>query len=582
MDLIYTDENMTDQDVITDYTLDLAYGYDENDFSLSIPLQSHCMEEGYYIYIEGTEYGGKVTKIKVDTKNNQIVYSGKTWHGIIENHVIEPDKGYDYFVVSGEANEVIAKVITHIGLDDIFAVPEDDSGIIIQEYKFYYTAGYTGLLEMLEQYNAKLVIWYEDGKVMICAADRADYSTDEEWDSSQITFTIEKNFRPINHLICLGQGSLKSRNIIHLFADEGGGVQPYAVTDNPVYDSDYILDKSRQLLFGTDEVTEVYDCDNAQETENYVRCGTQPSDWESNYNQYYTMEIGTDGNPDYKNVEGEKGYQYNVLSAQPANWATNYGDYFQKDGNDYKAVPGEKHEVYTLLKNKPSDWEKNYRSYYYHYFNGVEWSYEAAQGKNWTEYVRQTSKPSDWEKNFASYYQRQPKKNNKGEKVKNKQGKVVYEYVSVPSASKKRQKAPAWKKKPYYTAQNRESAPDWQANYYYAKTETPEAAPAWKTGTYYSKSETVIIPAFSGNVYKKVIDHYAKLVEEGIEKLKSSYEADSIDTELDLAAEYDIGDIVGANENTTGISTWQPIGKKIVKIERNRAKISYEVGKGGR
>ena len=42
--------------------------------------------------------------------------------------------------------------------------------------------------------------------------------------------------------------------------------------------------------------------------------------------------------------------------------------------------------------------------------------------------------------------------------------------------------------------------------------------------------------------------------------------------------EDDIGDIIGARENITGIEAWQPVKKKIVTIENeNDIKVEYEV-----
>ena len=577
MDLIYTDENMTDQDTLIDYILDMAYGSDENDFSLEIPLKSHCMKEKYYIYIDGTEYGGIIDKIKVDTDNNKITYSGRTWHGIMESHVIEPEKGYDYYTVSGEANKVLSDIIIKLGLQDIFCVPDEDSGIILKPYNFYFKAGYTGILALLEENNAKPVIRHEKERVILMAAERGDYSEDEEWDSSQVGLIIEKDYNPANHLICLGSGDLKNRYMIHLFTNEYGGVQPYTTVTLPVSDKDYILDKSKQLLFGASEVTQIFEC-NSQDTENYVKCETKPSDWDKNYNSYFQMEINDSGEPEYKQIEGEKTYQYVLQSVQPADWATGYMNYYQQDGSDYKSVQDEKTTSYVALPNKPQDWETNYKNYFYYYYDGVNTpTYESVKGKSWTDYQKQKNKPSDWEKNFSSYYQKQAKKNSKGEKVKDKNGNVVYEYVSVPSASKKTKKAPNWSKRAYYTAINMESAPGFIPNFYYMSIEVT-GAPAWNANTYYNKVEAINVPAFSVNIYKKEIDHFAKMVEEGIEKLKEYWNSDKIETALNFESEYDVGDIVGGNENTTGISSWKPISKKIVKIERNKTTISYETG----
>ena len=102
MDLIYADETRKDIGVINSYDLDMAYGKDENDFTCSVDRSDHCCREGFYIYAEGTEYGGIVDSIKVDTENDAITYKGRTWHGVLEKKVICPDPGDDYLVVTGE------------------------------------------------------------------------------------------------------------------------------------------------------------------------------------------------------------------------------------------------------------------------------------------------------------------------------------------------------------------------------------------------------------------------------------------------------------------------------------------------
>ena len=93
MDLIYADETRKDIGVINSYDLDMAYGKDENDFTCSVDRSDHCCREGFYIYAEGTEYGGIVDSIKVDTENDAITYKGRTWHGVLEKKVICPDPG---------------------------------------------------------------------------------------------------------------------------------------------------------------------------------------------------------------------------------------------------------------------------------------------------------------------------------------------------------------------------------------------------------------------------------------------------------------------------------------------------------
>lgn len=52
MDLIYTDKNRKDIDVLSDYELDEAFGKNENNFSLKISLSEHCMEPGCVILLK--------------------------------------------------------------------------------------------------------------------------------------------------------------------------------------------------------------------------------------------------------------------------------------------------------------------------------------------------------------------------------------------------------------------------------------------------------------------------------------------------------------------------------------------------
>ena len=50
------------------YTLDMAYGTDENNFECTIDRDAHCCAKGFYLYVEGEEYGGIIDKIRVNTE----------------------------------------------------------------------------------------------------------------------------------------------------------------------------------------------------------------------------------------------------------------------------------------------------------------------------------------------------------------------------------------------------------------------------------------------------------------------------------------------------------------------------------
>ena len=186
MDLIYTDASMKDLGSLQDFKMDLAFGIDENNFELSVSNTNHVCESGSVVYIEGTEYGGIVEGIRVETSGKKIIYMGSTWHGLLESKIIEPDAGEDYLVVSGDANVVLAALIERMGLSELFAAKNEPSGLEIRNYAMNrYIEGYSGIKKMLATVNGKLKMTYQEGKVILYAERLVDYSQDDEFDSDQ-------------------------------------------------------------------------------------------------------------------------------------------------------------------------------------------------------------------------------------------------------------------------------------------------------------------------------------------------------------------------------------------------------------
>lgn len=256
MDLIYMNESKKDIDVLKDYTLDLAYGSDENDFECKVNINNNVCKTGYYLYFEGEEYGGVIDSVGVDTDETTVTYSGRTWHGILESKVLQPDEGEDYLIVSGEANEVLKLLIDRMGLSELFKVSTLNSKIQISSYQMNrYIKGYTGIIKMLKAYNAKLNMVFNRGFVELSASPLADYSQDEQFDTDQISFTIKRNSKHINHVICLGRGDLKDRRVIHIYCDLLGNIS------------------GTQTLTGLDEMCEIYDNSNAESDEDLIQGG---------------------------------------------------------------------------------------------------------------------------------------------------------------------------------------------------------------------------------------------------------------------------------------------------------------------
>lgn len=247
MDLIYMNTNKEDVGVLLDYEMDIAFGKDENDFECTIAAQSHCCEAGFYLYMEGTEYGGIIDSISSDSATEEVKYAGRTWHGILNSKIIEPDSGQAYLTLSGEANTVIASLLSRLSLTGLFEASTENSGLTISSYQMNrYIAGYDGIIKMLKTVGGKLLFSNEGGKVILSAVPVHDYTQDEEFDSDLVDLKVTKKFNTVNHLVCLGTGELENRTVIHLYANEGGIIS------------------GTQTQFGLDEYADILDYPNAE------------------------------------------------------------------------------------------------------------------------------------------------------------------------------------------------------------------------------------------------------------------------------------------------------------------------------
>lgn len=456
MDLIYQNADRIDQGVMKHYEMDLAYGKNENDFELSVDADNHCLEKDYILYMEGTEYGGIVDAVQFSNIDDTVTYSGRTWHGILEGKLFDANGVNGYMLINANANKALKFFINMWGLNDLFCVEEKESAIEIVNYVVNFEKGYTGIRKMLFEFGGKLKMVYKNSKVVLSAEPYMDYSQDEEFDSSQVYFTAKKNYRPLNHLACLGLGEENEQYVIHLFQDEYGGLQAYASTEFPVKDSDYILDISNKKLHGMEEVSDILDCGSVQARENYVVLNEMPSDWETDANIWndiltdiYTMsEEGR-----FVKSKAKEKTLYELQLQEPGDWLKNFSDYYVKDeeekegeGDGYKKATFDKEDVYTTQTKQPTDWEEEFSKYYYRvgsqykkvdsvikdnyivcniklpnwellyknfyqqHSDGINITYEKVKGISKYRYVKQTSQPSDWDENYKSYYQKSGKK----------------------------------------------------------------------------------------------------------------------------------------------------------------------------
>jgi hypothetical protein len=242
--------------------MDFDIGGEYNDLEITGPLDLFSF--GQWVVCFNTEYGALLEEIEVSTNETSETWKGNSVRKFLEQSIIEPPKGEDYRIVSGEANEIIRNIISG-RFSGIFEVPDVDSGFTIKSYQFNrYCTVLDGLSAMLESVNAKLSITIIQGDsgepfhINIQAVPIVDYSSTLEWsEDADEEVTLTENRRGINHLICLGSGELKDRQVLHLYALPDGSIS------------------ENQYYFGLDEREQTYDYSSVESIDDLKNAGIQ-------------------------------------------------------------------------------------------------------------------------------------------------------------------------------------------------------------------------------------------------------------------------------------------------------------------
>ena len=256
--IIATDTARTqDVGVIRGASATLSIGGDST-FSVSCP-ESYAPSGvgcGSIIYADGTELGGIVDAPGSDTTQatHRATWSGRTWSGVLNSFIVRPDAGKTHYTDQGEANEVIARLISRLGIGELFAASNTKSGINLS-LQVRYSGAWDALTSALykavsEQapYGGRLSVTWQGERVVLGAVRAVNWG-EREREAARTPMRLVHMERPVNHLVCLGQGELLDRTVIDLYADAHGNIS------------------QTQTFFGLDERAEVYDYGNSEDAQ---------------------------------------------------------------------------------------------------------------------------------------------------------------------------------------------------------------------------------------------------------------------------------------------------------------------------
>lgn len=259
MDLIYADKNGIELGYLKDFEIDLEIG-DSNDFEITVSSNNAVLDYDYRIYENGTEYGGIIKEIKVDTATNKIKYCGQTWRGILSNYILQPEKGKDYIEIPQYgASSFIADELINFGLLPGLFVPVLIDLMVYNVRIDRYCTLLHAIEKMLKDVGYRIDLKCENGSVYIEPVPIVDYSDELEYSQDyNINFKIDDNRSGINHLVCLGSGELKDRQVVNFYLQADGSIS-----------------ETKKYYTGIDERAEVYDYPNAESLDELKKSGLE-------------------------------------------------------------------------------------------------------------------------------------------------------------------------------------------------------------------------------------------------------------------------------------------------------------------
>ena len=224
-----------------DWSADVAYGADENRFTISHlagpPLSAHMRWQ-----VDGTALAGIVDTVCPDVAEDgsaSVSYKGRTVQGVLAGKVVMPPGGSAHLTATGDLHECIADLVESVGLSGYISVPAAASGFEVDGFQYRrFCDAYTGLRMLCASVGARPRFRATGDGIELSAVGAATYG---DLPSERVAFSAERTYRPCNHMIGLGSGEGTARQVVHWYADADGALS------------------QTQTLTGPDEVAQTYD-----------------------------------------------------------------------------------------------------------------------------------------------------------------------------------------------------------------------------------------------------------------------------------------------------------------------------------
>lgn len=239
--IIATDAAGTWEGVLQAFSIDAAWGDDENDFEITVPEDCE-IDPGAYVFSPWTEVGGIIDRMEYDASGQVTVrkYGGRTWHGILAGSIVKPPAGQSHLTLSGDINAATAQLIARQGLVATFEAAPGQHGTAVNFRVPRYVSVWEAIRRMAKEHGLRPSVEKAMGKAVI-SYDEVQESGGDPVTGDGEPYKATIRWRTTNHLVCLGKGELQDRLVVDVYADDNGRVG------------------TTQTLFGKDEVSDTYE-----------------------------------------------------------------------------------------------------------------------------------------------------------------------------------------------------------------------------------------------------------------------------------------------------------------------------------
>lgn len=552
---------------ILDYSIDLAYGSDENNYQIETIEPKLALGDMWIV--EETDYGGIVDEVQSSSTTPIIKYNGRSLQGILATFSalqIENSGVFTVFENTIRVNGTTADIAEDLSeqIEFPFALIGDETEIDAEVDRFLDL--YSLMRTILENNMLKLKFGYtKESGFFAELVEAIDFSKEQSVDASVFDTSIKQGAYIPNHFIGVCKTDEKTF-IKHFFTNDQHEFDGFYYLDmnheSPLYDEEYERFTSEQKIFGKDEIVEIVEASSVLTNFDVVtKKGLNPYgipsgntefkngvpiNWSREYVNYYFRTTDDDGNEVFKNFEAEEEF---VSYTPPSTtyWANHWHEYFKKVGDSYVQLTADDvtvTPVYYLPPNpSKTDWEKNFSNYYTREIIDNVPVYTAVSGEPNYDFHKQTIKPSDWNEEKGSYYRdwerfcwdayAEIQKNGKWTRVGDSQrimdslkngspdGIHTFAYYFNSNSTKKQTKkigSTRWtlsKKKTYFNQKvtldyyceqtgTVLKAINFEKNKYFLRVEVGKKAPKWVANTFYlMRKQTTGYPSMGGTYYAK-------------------------------------------------------------------------------